>query len=574
MLDPRAEEHEIGAVAQHYASRTRAALTSVDRKVSRTVCVTRAPMAVDELAGMLNDMAKACGARPVDNDVSLSGRIGRMVDPAWWRRNLRRGLLRENEAIEHAQGRVRRAGECYVSDFAVKRLGQRAKANRATLERCEVVNGDGEAFNLAEVADASVSNPRLRRSELMVRCRGFEETAKFMGHEAVLLTITCPSRFHRFNSQGKPNEKWQDATPRDGQKYLREVWAKIRAAWHRAGHAPYGFRVAEPHHDGCPHWHILLFAPGDQVGWFEPRRFVADRDDHGAGLVGIAGALALADCAGEAGAVRHRFTCKRIDPNKGGATSYIAKYIAKNIDGQTEAGESVGLDYASGKSATTAAKRVRSWASVHGIRQFQQIGGPSVTVWRELRRLGKGEKGWQQLDLFEGPRAAADRAMWALFWVLQGGPDVPRSELTLKPFYSAESTGKYGDAVERVKGVAANTGDELVTRLHVWTVQRAGLADVNAVEGARLWERGMRASEFGIWYFRHLAERSAAPWTGVNNCTEPASEDEDAALYLDYLRGGGGQPFEEPTNESSNTGRFGRSSGPDRRNQGGTAGTL
>ena len=81
-------------------------------------------------------------------------------------------------------------------------------------------------------------------------------------------------------------------------------------------------------------------------------------------------------------------------------------------------GESVGLDYASGTTADKGAARVKTWAQIHSIRQFQQIGGPSVTVWREMRKV----KLQQQNDLFEAPRAAADRGLWSLFWVLQGGP--------------------------------------------------------------------------------------------------------------------------------------------------------
>lgn len=548
MLDPRAEDHVLYAHGHNAVQNVRATLGSIGRGY-------RAPDTPEALRAHLNVIAECWQARPVPKKTSLSGTIGRMVDPQWWARNLRREVLRENEALEHAQGHVRRKGQVYVSDHAMKRKRARAKQNRATLERMEVVNGDGEAFNLAEVSDASVSNPKLRRSELMVRCRGFEETAAFMGHEAVFLTLTTPSRFHRFNAQGKPNDKWTGATPRDAQQYLNKVWSKIRAEWKRSGFAPYGFRVAEPHHDGCPHWHLLLFCPPTQTGWFVARRAIADRDDAGAGIVGIAGRYALEDSPDEPGARKHRFTCKRIDLAKGSATGYIAKYISKNIDGETEGGDDIGLDFASGQKASKTAPRVRTWASTWGIRQFQQIGGPSVTVWREMRRLDEGTMTPEQLELFEGPRAAADRALWALFWVLQGGPEASRKDL-LKPDYTEEEGGKYGDAVKRVIGVRSGS-TPLLTRFHTWTVQRAGLAEVDAREGVRLGRRDLakRMPEMiramGLDPVTGLepepefqrSDAVAQPWTGVNNCTDGGDHSDTAALREDFLRGGGGQPL-------------------------------
>ena len=502
MIDCKAPEHEIQGHALFSLGRVKTILNAIGRRQNTAT-------SSQELRGVLNGVAVACKAKPVDSVKDLQGTIARMTDASWWTRNLRRELLRENEAAEHADGLIRRASQCYCTDHASSTKAERAKVNQATLDGLEVCNDEGEAFNLGEVAAASVSNPKLRRAELMTRCRGFEEAAQWMGHKGLFLTVTTPSRFHRVNHFGILNKKWEGATPKDGQKYLCKAWEKIRAAWKKKGIIVYGFRVAEPHHDATPHWHILLFC-----GVADVRAMLA-----------IAARYALADTPNESGAKKRRFTVKRIDPNHGSATGYIAKYICKNIDGLKETGEGVGLDFDSGTDATSAANRVRDWASTWGIRQFQQIGGPSVTVWRELRRLGK-DADTLQLELFEKPRAAASRGAWFDFWMLQGGPEVARAELTLKPLYVPDSLGKYGDEAPHVMGITGTDGPleyAQITRLHTWTVQRAGAAEQCNAQAA--WDRTLAFSktDFAKAYrdleFKRIdaVERTR---TGINNCSD------------------------------------------------------
>ena len=558
MLDCRAADHEIKA----QAIRSRGAAAGYIRDIGR---FPWRPTDSEGIALDLNRIAAYYQARPVDDTKTLSGRMARMSDAAWWVRNVRRELVRENEIQEHAAGAIRRKHQCYVSDHASAAKRARRKCNRATLEALEVENENGEAFNLLEVADSGISNPAIRRAELMMRCRGFEETAAYMGHGAQFLTITTPSRFHR-TTGGALNPKWDGSTPKDGQAYLSKIWAKIRAAWNRAGFYPYGFRVAEPHHDGTPHWHILLFMAKEIAGWFNPVAMVQGRaKEAGAGVVGIAGRYAMADTPDEAGAAKHRFTVKAIDPDEGSATGYIAKYICKNIDGVREDGAGMGLDHASGTDAIEASQRVRDWAATWGIRQFQQIGGPSVTVWRELRRMrDEIAQPLQAAFDWEQHRSAADRSLWSLFWVLQGGPDVPRASLTLKPLRVPETGGKYGEQIMRIVGVtgANETGEyALRTRIHEWSVQRAGLAQVNAWmadqdewmrinSNVQAFERAAGMPVRGDVRFPGLDfdVQGAAldAWTRVNNCTENPKNTFTAEEYADEIAS------EERENEALN----------------------
>nr|WP_051682461.1 replication endonuclease [Hydrogenovibrio marinus] len=106
-------------------------------------------------------------------------------------------------------------------------------------------------------------------------------------------------------------------TPLEAQNYLNNIWQRIRAKLDREGIRIYGFRVAEPNHDGTPHWHLLIFVNVNESK----------------ALVEIFHHYALLEDPEEKGAKEHRLTVTKIDPTKGSATGYIAKYISKNIDG-------------------------------------------------------------------------------------------------------------------------------------------------------------------------------------------------------------------------------------------------
>lgn len=389
--------------------------------------------------------------------------MARMTCPLWWRRRLRKSHGKAVEAAAIRLGRVSRKHDLYVSNEGLKARQQQNARNTETLEGTLARNELGQDFTLAELQAKSTANKRIRRCELMTRMSGFERYADEHGHSGQFITITCPSRFHRYRTlrDGKlvvhnPNHD-PACTPDVGQQYLTKIWSYMRAEFSREGVKVYGLRVVEPQHDGTPHWHALLFCePG-----------------HVATLESIIRKHALKDSPDERGAQEHRCDFKRIDKAKGTATGYIAKYIAKNIDG-----EHVGTDL-EGRSAVESALRVEAWAARWGIRQFQQIGGPSVSVWRELRRLGKLDK--TAPDCVKAACKAANKtnsttddesttgADWDQYCEAQGGAFCGRKARIRLWREDPESLGRYGDVQPpRPVGIWTNEASQAMARVDRW----------------------------------------------------------------------------------------------------------
>ncbi len=384
---------------------------------------------------------------------TISGCLNRLSAKRWWSRAMRRAYGRRAENALRHMGLVHRAAGLYVSDDALcARIDRRLAASRL-LDQVMATNDLGQSFTLSELAARHTSNPIVRRAELMVRVRGVQQWAEAHGHIADFYVVTLPSRFHCFEEDGERNSRYCGATVRDGQDQLNRQWQRLRASLRRRGIVFYGVRTVEPHHDGTPHWNVLLFAsPADaEVIQAQVHKY-----------------FLLADSPDEPGARAHRVRRVEIDPAKGDATGYVAKYVSKGIDGF-----GVGVDHEDRERMRDAVEncvRVEAWASIHGIRQFQFFGGPLVSVWREERRMKRPSRG-----VIEAVRLAADAPDWSSYIQVQGGVHRPAAgwPVRLHKAYS-EDPGLYGEPVgARIVGVES---DELVevTREREWIIHWPG----------------------------------------------------------------------------------------------------
>ncbi len=420
--------------------------------------------------------------------------IARCTDAAWWRRNLRKLHGRTFEAAAIRLGFVSIRAGAYASNETTNRRRGQVERNKAALAAVKMVNEHGKEYGLDELAAKGTSNKRIRRGELMLRLAGCEDVAIEAGHVGVFFTLTAPSKYHAvLQKSGALNPNYGGYTPRQVQAYLQKTWARIRANYGRHNIKPYGFRIAEPHHDGCVHWHALVFLPA-----FKVRRFERIVKKH-----------ALAEDGTEPGAVSRRVTFERIDSSKGSAASYIAKYISKNIDDDDDNHDEVTDEKGNvvKLAIDKASARVDAWAGVWGIRQFQPIGQPPVTVWREIRRVSEAEV----KDAPGNVRAAWDAAQ--------------RVETTDDDgVVTLERAASFGDYIRAQGGVCMGRDYAIAVAKEPARIEgRYGVYDGEAPVGvfARVAPDAVYTSARYTWTRKVAGVDLRRSWSPVNNCTDP-----------------------------------------------------
>lgn len=427
--------------------------------------------------------------KPVPYDL-IPGSLARMLCADWWYRKLWQMRCEWREEQLRAVCLVNKKASPYVSYEAVIHKREQRRKSLEFFQSHELVNTDGDTLDMEDVVNASSSNPAHRRNEMMACVKGLELIAEMRGDCAVFYTITCPSRFHATLNNGRPNPKWTSETVRQSSDYLVDTFAAFRKAMHKAGLRWYGVRVAEPHHDGTVHWHLLCFM----------------RKKDRRTLTALLRKFAIREDRDELGNnIGPRFKSELINPRKGTPTSYIAKYISKNIDGRGLAKE---ISKETGKSLRDSAEHVSAWASLHRVQQFRFFGIPGRQAYRELRLLA-GQAARAQGDkktgapVLKNPRldavlAAADVGCFATYIMKQGGVLVPRKNHLIRTAYELnDEPGTYGDHGMRIYGI--------------WSPIVEGRICTHAMK----WKMVRKAVDVQ----EATADKGAcAPWTRGNNC--------------------------------------------------------
>lgn len=477
-------------------------------------CITRDDMLLI-YQGVANEAARLCvqppgyhallhtGTRRSDIPYDLiPGALARLRCAQWWYRNLWRLRCEWREAQLRAVSLVHKYASVYIShDALVHKREQRRKALEY-FKAHDMVNEDGDTIPMEDVVNASNSNPKHRRNEMMAAAKGLETIAELRNDCAVFYTITCPSKYHANLVTGQPNPKWNHTSPRDSSDYLVNLFSGIRKALHKRGLRWYGVRVAEPHHDGTVHWHLLCFMRRkDRKPITTIMRNFAIREDR----------AELGPGLGKN--IKPRFFAELITNQKGTPTSYLAKYISKNIDGR---GLKDTISKETGKSLKDTVENVTAWASLHRVQQFRFFGIPSRQAYRELRLLAgqqarKGITGRKKRRVsdkaVDDVLSAADAGCFATYILKQGGVLIPRKYHVVRTAYTeADKPSAYGDHGVRIYGVYAprlGESSRICTHSSTWQIVRRASTPAVGVDLPQSVD---------------LRDGPAVPWTRGNNC--------------------------------------------------------
>lgn len=290
---------------------------------------------------------------------STKGNINRYCCIKWWIRKLKTLYMQSKERIAHYLGMVNDRLDKYLTTENFKEIRENRLRNKAYFNSLVATDDSGTSIDFSSVQSSSLSNPKNRRAEIITRLKGSEKYAEKYGYIADLITFTCPSRFHSSTVSNFRNKRYDNSSVIEAKDYLNLQWKRLRSRLSKLKIDYYGFRVVEPHHDGTPHWHMVVFTKSAQHKMLNNclTNYIVGSDPSKEALLNISIS----------------------DKKKGSVCGYLIKNISHEID-------------FSGKQNSAEASdekllRIYSWGSLWKLHQFEPFGGPKVSMWREARRI-------------------------------------------------------------------------------------------------------------------------------------------------------------------------------------------
>ena len=312
-------------------------------------------------------------------------------DPATWRRKLRKtGLFAQG--LMTATLAMANNGKHYCSDHTtVHYVERKAKERQYLAKKCvtfEKRDGSQKSISLLEIADQKMSADI---AEVYAINKAYEHEAHRLNLDAYFITLTLPGEYHPSprRCNGGKNEDWTaDTGPDRAGAELQKMWRNIMRDIKKIPEflGAFGMKVLEPHKDGCPHLHAMLYLPAtyqkneDGLFSYEPTEEILNE-------------IIARYVPGE-----HQREVRLIQKDETGETatmspaSYVMKYILKSMK---DAGDRPDLLIANLKSKDPEIRqaareelarfRHKAWLSTLGRRGFSFVGMRGVrTIWRRL----------------------------------------------------------------------------------------------------------------------------------------------------------------------------------------------
>lgn len=125
---------------------------------------------------------------------------------------------------------------------------------------------------LSNIVISANHSPNRYYGEVQNRVNTLIQVALDKSLKPIFMTITLPSKFHKMKT-GKdghliPNPQYDGMTAKNSVKELTKMYTRLRhdrALKELTKEQRIYFRINEPHKDGTPHTHILLFVPADKI---------------------------------------------------------------------------------------------------------------------------------------------------------------------------------------------------------------------------------------------------------------------------------------------------------------------
>lgn len=380
------------------------------------------------------------GARmtPIDQMNTPKGR--RAACERHHRRQLRKRAAAARQHIAALIGTIGAGGAPYADAYSLARWKERQAAARAFGEALALEFEDGERVKLWDVMEAS---RKARISGLYVQSLALEGVAERRGLIPVFITMTLPPVHHPNPSHGRPyaGRDWQDApSPRDTDEALADVWRRFRARAAKSKIELLGPRVVEPHADGTPHIHALLYLKTENEA--------ATLDRH---LRRV--------CPERVPGRRIASKLVHIDRKRASPASYVMKYILKSLPAWEQAAEHAdGVERDGDPDHLAHHAEVAAWASERRLRRFAWLGLHGLrTVWQRVHGMTDAEAAAAPEEIALA-RDAMLRGEWADALEALGvirSDEKPRPRLVYE-----ERENAYGETVKRPVGIS----------LHEWAM--------------------------------------------------------------------------------------------------------